>query len=132
MAKGYDQNQERLRLLGVLGKPLARRSGRCCELCESAGGELRPYEVPPVPAEPSLESTLLLCGECREQIEDSRKMRPARWRPLEGAIWSSEPAVQVVAARLLQRLAGTESWAVQALEAVELEEEIAAWVAADA
>jgi protein PhnA len=127
MAKGYEQHQERLRLLGLLGKPLARRSGRRCELCEATQVALKPFEVPPVPSEPELERTLLLCQDCHLQIEDSRERFPARWRCLEGAVWSTEPAVQVMAVRLLKRLARSEAWAAEALEAVDLEPEIVAW-----
>ncbi|MFT4641752.1 MAG: protein PhnA [Verrucomicrobiales bacterium] len=128
MSKGYEENQERLRLLSLLGKPLARRSKRRCELCESTGNELRPYEIPPAPKEPAIENTLLLCSACMEQLKAPRKMDPARWRPLESAIWSSEAAVQIVAARLLRRMKDI-PWAMEALEAVGLDEEIEARIA---
>ncbi len=127
MAKGFQAHQERQQQLGLLGKPLARRAQRRCELCEAAGVALQPYEVPPAPAEPALETTLLLCDTCTEQIEDSRKRQPARWRCLESAVWSTEPAVQVAAVRLLRQLSDHD-WARETLQGIDLEPEIEAWV----
>ena len=127
MAKGYLQNQERLQLLGQLGKPLARRAGRRCELCEASGPELRPFEVPPKTAEPDLEQMLLLCKTCAEQIRDPRKIQPARWRCLETAVWSTQAATQVVAVRLLRRLVPLTPWAGEVLEMVELDPEVENW-----
>ncbi len=129
MAKGYETNQERLRQLSLLGKPLARRSGRKCELCESGGVELRPFEVPPASAEPALENTLFVCGDCLQSMDDPGQENPSRWRPLEGAVWSTEPAIQVMAVRILQKLAPKTAWARETLDAIDLEPEIEEWVA---
>ena len=132
MAKGYNENQERLHQLSLLGKPLARRAGRKCELCEASGVEMRPYEIPPVPAEASLDRLLLLCETCSQQLKDYRKLQPERWRCLETAIWSTEAGVQVVAARLLRRLVPITNWAGGILEMVDLDGEIEEWVEKDA
>ena len=126
MAKGYNQNQERLQRLGLLGKPLARRAGRRCELCETSG-KLRPFEIAPEPAEPNLDHLLLLCQPCAEQIRDPRKIQPERWRCLETAIWSTQPATQVVAVRLLRRLVPLTPWAGEVLEMIDLDPEIENW-----
>ena len=131
MAKGYHENQERLQQLSLLGKPLARRAGRKCELCEASGVEMRPYEILPVPREPSLDCLLLLCETCLQQLKDPRKLQPERWRCLETAIWSTEPGVQVVAARLLRQLTPNTNWAGGILEMVDLDSEIEAWVQKD-
>lgn len=131
MAKGYEENRARLGQLNFLGKSLARRSGRKCELCGAGGTELRAYEIAPVPPEPQLENTLFLCLECMEQIRDPRKMTPARWRPLESALWSTEPAIQVMAVRLLRRMAPSVRWALEALEGIDLEPEVEAWASGE-
>lgn len=131
MAKGYNENQERLQQLNLLGKPLARRAGRKCELCEAKGIELRPFEISPIPSEPSLDHLLLLCSSCTEQIQDPRKIQPERWRCLEMAIWSTEPGIQVMAARLLRRLIPLTNWAAEILEMVDLDPEIEDWVRKD-
>ncbi len=124
MAKGYQQHQERLQLLGLLGKPLARRAGRRCELCETSDTELRPFEIPPVSVEPDLDQMLLLCVPCNDQIRDPRKIQPERWRCLETAIWSTLPATQVVALWLLRRLVPLTPWANEVLEMIDLDPEI--------
>lgn len=132
MAKGYDQNQERLAALNWLGKDLARRAKSKCELCEASGTKLVPYEVPPVAKEPDLEKTLLVCEECGSQLTSDRQFRADdRWRVLCTTVWGELPAAQVVSVRLLRRLAkepSTESWAYDALEQLYLDPAVEEWV----
>ena len=52
-----------------MGKDLARRAKSKCEITGAAGVPLRPYEVPPVAAEPDIDRTLLISAECREMLE---------------------------------------------------------------
>jgi protein PhnA len=128
MAKGYDANQARLEALRSLGKDLARRAKSRCELTGAAGVPLRAYEVPPVSAEPDFDRTLLVSEVCHAALE-----RPASltgrspWQCLAEAVWSDQAAVQVVAWRMLERLARTEDWAREALQDVDLEPEIEDW-----
>ena len=128
---GYEANQEHLRQLSLLGKPLARRSGRRCELCEVGGVKLQPFEVSPASVEPELERTLFLCETCAAQINKPATMEAPRWRCLANAVWSETPAAQVMAVRLLRRLSGKEPWAAELLEDLDLEPEIEAWIDQD-
>ena len=83
-----------------------------------------------MPREPEIERTLLLCLTCIDQARDPRKMDPARWRCLESVVWSTEPAVQVMALRLLRRLERSTDWAAEALEGLEVDPEVEDWAGA--
>ncbi len=128
MAKGMEKHQERQARLQSLGKDLTRRSGARCELCGASGVPLRIYEVPPAPADPEIERCLYLCPTCREQLERPKLLDPNHWRCACESVWSEVPAVQVVAARVLDALGRREIWAREALTSVELDEEVASWV----
>lgn len=128
MARGRDEHLARQGQLNALGKALARRAKSVCELCE-ARESLQVVEVPPVENEPQLDNCVLLCSACASQLEPAAKLDAQHWFCLNQSIWSEVPAVQVLAWRLLQRLA-TESWAQDLLEQVYLEPEVAAWAAA--
>lgn len=123
MAKGKEEHEARLAALQRFGKDLARRAKSKCELCETAGERLTLYELPPVTREPDFDRCVLLCASCHEQASDPRRFRPgAHWRFLESQAWSLEPVVQVLAIRLLRRLASREDWARVALESLDLDE----------
>ena len=128
MAKGFDQNQEYLQQLSLLGKDLTRRSRARCELCTQSGVPLSIYEVPPAPKEPRLNSVLHLCEACTSQLEKPKKIDPNHWRILSETVWSELPAAQVIAVRILKHLAGTHAWAQEILEGIFLEENLEAWV----
>ena len=127
MAKGYEEHQQRLGKLSMFGKDLARRSGSCCELCNTSGTKLSVFEVPPSSSEPEYERCVFLCDICRGQIENPRTMDPNHWRCLNKSIWSPVPAVQVMAIRMLETLASTEGWANDLLEQIYLDPEVRAW-----
>lgn len=130
MAGGYQKNQERKQALSLLGKDLARRAGRKCEVCEAAGVALHPWEVPPVQDDPELERTLLLCERCTAAAEGGALQDPAAWRCLETVMWAELPALQVTAIRLLRRLADARvDWAAVALDTAYLSDEAQAWLA---
>ena len=132
MAKGREVYEARLAELNLLGKDLARRARSCCELCETKGVPLGIYEVTPVPSVPDPARCLMLCQDCRGQVEDPRRFRGGeQWRGLAEMVWSDLPVVQVVAVRLLRRMSPGLAWAREALETVELDEEIATWVSLD-
>lgn len=127
MGKGYETHQARVAALQALGKDLARRAKSKCELTGAAGVPLRPYEVPPVAAEPDLERTLLLCEACHEVLEQPKRLAGRAWQGLAEVVWSEMPAVQVVAWRMLQCLAKREDWAREVMEEVFLDPEVEAW-----
>lgn len=128
MARGRDEHLARQGQLNALGKVLARRAKSVCELCE-ASESLQVVEVPPVEDEPQAEKCVLLCSHCQSQLDPEAKLDVQHWFCLHQSIWSDVPAVQVLAWRLLQRLA-SESWAQELLEQVYLDPEVAAWAAA--
>ena len=128
MAKGYEVNQERVAALASLGKDLARRSKSRCELCETSGVGLSPFEVPPEPKLPELDRCLFLCDRCREQAGNPKRFQPGEaWRCLAQTIWSEVPAVQVMAVRLLRRQANSEEWAREVLAEAYLDPEVELW-----
>jgi len=103
---------------------LYRRSDSMCELCGSAD-DLDPYDVPPDP-DNSVDTRILNCRYCREQIEDRVKIDVNHWRCLNDSMWSQVPVVQVMAWRMLTRLR-TEGWAQDLLEMLYLDENMLAW-----
>ena len=127
MAKGYQANREHQAALSALGKELTRRAGSKCELCESGGVPLSPYEIPPAPPEPSVDHCVFICDSCRSQIEKPKSIRPETWRPLTNTVWSDLPPVQVMAIRVLSHLAKSEPWASEILDNVFADEKIDSW-----
>ncbi|MDD3814969.1 MAG: PhnA domain-containing protein [Desulfocapsaceae bacterium] len=103
---------------------LQARSESKCELCGVTEG-LAVYEVPPH-SNGSAEECIFICETCREQIEDPGKVDAQHWRCLNESMWSQEPAVQVVAWRMLKRLS-TEGWAQGLLDMLYLDEDTQAW-----
>lgn len=129
MATGREEHDARNAVLQRFGKDLARRAKSKCELCEVPGKRLSIFEVPPVPRDPDSGRCLLLCEDCRVPVEDSRRFRPGEsWRFLCAQAWSELPMVQVVAVRLLRRMAGREAWAREALDELYLDDEVEALV----
>lgn len=128
MAQKLKKHQERQHALSLLGKPMARRARSKCELCTAAGVSLAPLEVPPIPEEPELESTLMLCEPCHKAAS-GKKIDFSTWRFLESAVWSELPATQVVAVRLLKKLGQNKvAWANDTLENLYLDPDIESWV----
>ncbi len=90
-----------------------------CPLC-SADTPLQAFDVEGGPHGASVD----ICATCAEQIAGAPVAN--HWRGLASAMWSEEAAVQVVAARMLKRLA-SEGWAQDLLEQLYLDEEAQAW-----
>lgn len=128
MAKGYELHQLRMMALQSLGKDLTRRAKSKCELTGVAGVALGPYEVPPVAETPDIERTLLVSATCREMLEHPDRLTGRTWQCLAESIWSELPAVQVVAYRMLQKLASSEDWAREVLDEVFLDPEVETWI----
>lgn len=102
-----------------------QRSSSSCELCASKE-DLHVYEVPDSPA--GAENHLLICSTCKEQIEDPEKVDPNHWRCLNDSMWSTVPAVQVMAWRMLNRLKA-EGWPQDLLDMMYMEEDVKEWAA---
>lgn len=91
-----------------------------CALC-SADAPLTAYPVTGGPAG----AVAMICDTCIAQIEGEAD--PNHWRCLSSSMWSEEPAVQVLAARMLNRLAD-QDWARDLAEQLWLDDETRAWV----
>ncbi len=128
MATKLERVMARREALSALGRNLARRARSNCELCEASGVRLDPLEVPPLPEEPELEHTVLICERCTAAL-DGGSMAAEEWRVLETVMWSEVPAVQVCAVRLLRALAEETPWAREALEGLYRDPEVEAWLA---
>lgn len=111
MAKGREKHQARLDAIGLLGKDLARRADKKCELCEGKG-DLRPHDTAPG-EEPSLDTIALFCADCRARLE-GRDDPAETLRFLEVAIWNEHPPVQRSARALIRRVDA--DWARAALD----------------
>ncbi len=127
MGKGYETHQARVLALQGRGKDLARRAKSKCELTGAAGVPLRLYEVPPVGDVPDIERTLLVSEACLEVLQNPARLKGREWQCLAETVWSEQPATQVVAWRMLNRLAKKEDWAREVIEEVFLDEEVEAW-----
>lgn len=129
MAKGREEHEAKMAHLNSFGRELARRSKSKCEICESAGGKLVIFVVPPEPKVPDFDRCLLLCESCREQAGETKRFKAGEhWRVLARTAWSPVPMAQVMAVRLLRRQAGSQAWAREALELLYLDDETEALV----
>ena len=102
---------------------LLTRANSACELC-SATDDIKALEVSP--SDGSVEKSILLCGTCHEMITDDSKMNANHFRCLSDSMWNTEPAVQVMAYRLLKQLS-SEGWPQDLLEMLYLEEDVQSW-----
>jgi len=108
-------------------KELITRSESKCELC-SATAELSVYQIPPEP-NGQAEDSVLLCSNCKIQIENPDKIDINHWRCLNDSMWSQVPAVQVMAWRMLTRLR-SEGWPQDLLDMLYLDDDTLAWAQA--
>ena len=99
------------------------RSGGKCELCSATDG-LTVYEVPP--AENHADKCILTCSTCQSQLVGEADLDVNHWRCLTDSMWSPVAAVQVVAWRMLKRL-DAETWAVDLLDMLYLDDELLSW-----
>jgi len=110
-----------------LEEQLQQRSGNQCELCKSANA-LSVYEVPPAPRS-NADDHILICNTCRAQLERKAELDASHWTFLSETMWSEVPGIQVVSWRMLNRLK-KESWAMDNLDMMYLDEETLAWARA--
>ncbi len=106
---------------------LQARSDNKCELC-GATENLSVYDVPPE-SDGSADQAVHICATCKGQIETPETVDTNHWRCLNDSMWSQEPAVQVMAWRMLTRLRG-EGWPVDLLDMLYLDDDTLAWAKA--
>ncbi|WP_346858939.1 PhnA domain-containing protein [uncultured Draconibacterium sp.] len=108
-------------------RELVKRSNSVCEICGSSDN-LGVYTVAPATQE-SEKDSIYICSVCSGQIDNPETMDANHWRCLNDSMWSTVPAVQVVAWRMLNRLKA-EGWPQDLLDMLYLDEELQAWAAA--
>ncbi|MCB9741182.1 MAG: phnA protein [Alphaproteobacteria bacterium] len=123
MARGRDQYDAHQAALNALGRPLSRRARSACELC-GASGSLSVVELEGGPEEPDEDWALLLCERCRE-LPGAKRLDAADLRFLETTVWSEIRPTQILAVRLVRRMAEDEvMWARECVESLYLDPEI--------
>lgn len=103
---------------------LLERCENKCELC-AAETALKPFAVAPH-TQITVDHAIMLCEACTSQIENPETMDVNHWRCLNDSMWSQVAPVQVMAWRQLKRLSA-EGWAVDLLDMMYLEEDVAKW-----
>jgi len=103
-------------------KDLQARSGSKCELCGATEG----LQVYATKLNAKAPECVLVCDTCAQQIENPEQVDANHWRCLNDSMWSTEPAVQVMAWRMLSRLRA-EGWPQDLLDMLYLDDEILAW-----
>lgn len=106
---------------------LQQRADSKCELCASANSLSVYTEAPET--QQNEEHSILICETCSSQIENPDTMDANHWRCLNDSMWSTVPAVQVMAWRLLNRLRA-EGWPQDLLDMLYLDDETLAWAKA--
>jgi len=91
-----------------------------CELCTSTS-DLKQYTIPPSLNE-SVDTCVLTCKNCVDQIEGNTEMDENHWRCLNDSMWSEHKAVQIMAWRMLQRLRD-KGWPKDLLDMMYLDDE---------
>jgi protein PhnA len=99
----------------IIDQSILDRSKNLCELCGS-DKNLDVYTVVPK------NSQILVCGTCKEQIEDSSKIDKTHWYCLNDSMWSEVDAVKVVAFRMLSIMENQDM-----LDMLYLEDDILKW-----
>lgn len=113
----------------IIEQELRERSENKCELCQSTEA-LSVFKVD-TQAAAKKDNCILICSACSTQIEKKAEMDVNHWRCLSASMWSEVPAVQVVSWRMLNRLS-TESWAMDNLDMMYLDQETLKWAKAAA
>jgi len=103
---------------------LQQRSNNSCELCTSTDN-LSVHEVPPT-SDLSAQQCVYLCQNCIDQINGDIELDENHWRCLNDSMWNQEPAVQVMAYRMLHKLSSV-SWAQDAMDMIYLEDNVKTW-----
>lgn len=102
---------------------LEERAGSKCELCNSTES-LSAYDVSGGPG-----GQVLVCGTCLGQIENPESIDANHWHCLNDSMWSEHATVQVMAYRMLKHL-NDQSWALDLLDQLYLDDETKQWAEA--
>ncbi len=102
-----------------LERDLQQRSGSKCELCGSEE-KLTIYTVLDL-EENGLQTALLACNVCSEQMTDADKIDANHWRCLNDSMWSEHTPVKIMAWRMLNRIEA--DWTQDLLGMMYMEEE---------
>ena len=102
---------------------LKERSASSCELCGNTSG-LAIFTV--TPSDGSADKSILICETCTSQINNPGTEEANHWRCLNDSMWSTVPAVQVMAWRMLNRLR-SQGWTQDLLDTMYLDEETLKW-----
>lgn len=111
----------------TITETLNERSDNSCELCSSKN-QLKVYSIPPSLNE-SVDTAIVVCDVCFDQINGVESMDPNHWRCLNDSMWSEFVPVQVVSWRMLQRLR-QEGWPKDLLDMMYLDDEVLAFARA--
>lgn len=103
---------------------LLERCQSRCELCAS-DSPLTPFVVAPH-TYASVDHSVMICDNCKGQIENPETVNVNHWRCLNDSMWSQVAAVQVMVWRQLKRLS-TEGWAQDLLDMMYLEDDTKKW-----
>ncbi|MTI14639.1 PhnA domain-containing protein [Sansalvadorimonas verongulae] len=109
----------------TIEQTLRQRSESKCELCGSEN-DLNVFEV--APSDSSAEQSAFLCTQCQTQISGA-ELDENHWHCLRDSMWNPNPAVQVLAWRMLKRLPAG-GWAQDLLDMMYLEDDIQKWAEA--
>lgn len=108
-----------------ISRELDKRSQSKCELC-SKTEHLSTFIVSPKSGD-KLEHQISTCGVCADQLDNKDNIDPNHWRCLNDSMWSQEPAVQVVAYRMLHHLKPTTEWAGELMDMMYLDDDTKSW-----
>ena len=106
---------------------LLQRSEGKCELCKSEDN-IQLYEVLPQQGR-NEDDCIMICNDCRMQIDKKAELVSSHWSGLSEIMWSEVPGIQVASWRMLNRLRH-ESWAMDNLDMLYLDDERLAWAKA--
>lgn len=112
--------------MSIIDQKLNERSGSKCELCGSKDA-LRIHLTKEETI--SVDNSILVCVNCKNQIENTSTTDPNHWRCLSDSMWNENKPVQVVAWRMLNRLRA-EGWPQDLLDMMYLDEETLIWAGA--
>lgn len=102
-------------------KQIVERAGNKCELCSSET-DLGVYLVEPV-TNIYEDDNILICGNCKNQIENPDAVDVNHWRCLNDSMWSTVKPVQIMAYRMLHQLKA-EGWPQDLLDMLYLEDDV--------
>ncbi len=111
-------------------KELLERAQHQCELCTASDSlelkvNLSTYQVPDSPRNIK-DTAIIVCANCKNQLENEDAIDPNHWRCLNDSMWSTVPAVQVVVYRMLDHLK-PHGWSVDLLDMMYLEDDTRQW-----